>query len=124
MHSAVLYERLLQRMQRVLCPQALNRRDLAALYTPDRHSTRRQGLSIHNHLTRATLLQATAELASRYINDRFLPDKAIDILDEVGAAFRLSGTTTKRKNVTVRDVESVVSRMARIPAKRLCGEWA
>jgi ATP-dependent Clp protease ATP-binding subunit ClpA len=62
-------------------------------------------------------LQATAELASRYINDRFLPDKAIDILDEVGAAFRLSGTTTKRKNVTVRDVESVVSRMARIPAK-------
>ena len=62
-------------------------------------------------------LQATAELASRYINDRFLPDKAIDILDEVGAAFRLSGATKKRKNVTVRDVESVVSRMARIPAK-------
>ena len=62
-------------------------------------------------------LQATAELAGRYINDRFLPDKAIDILDEVGAAFRLSGTTNKRKNVTVRDVESVVSRMARIPAK-------
>ena len=62
-------------------------------------------------------IQATAELASRYINDRFLPDKAIDILDEVGAAFRLSETTPKRKNVTVRDVESVVSRMARIPAK-------
>jgi len=62
-------------------------------------------------------LQATAELASRYINDRFMPDKAIDVLDEVGAAFRLSGTEKKRKNVTVRDVESVVSRMARIPAK-------
>jgi len=62
-------------------------------------------------------IEATAELASRYINDRFLPDKAIDILDEVGAAFRLSGTVKKRKNVTVRDVESVVSRMARIPAK-------
>src|SRR5210317_49733 len=60
---------------------------------------------------------ATAELSSRYINDRFLPDKAIDILDEVGAAFRLSETTNKRKSVTVRDVESVVSRMARIPAK-------
>ena len=66
--------------------------------------------------TTAAIL-ATAELASRYINDRFLPDKAIDILDEVGAAFRLSETTKKRKNVTVRDVESVVSRMARIPAK-------
>ena len=62
-------------------------------------------------------IEATAELASRYINDRYLPDKAIDILDEVGAAFRLSGTVKKRKNVTVRDVESVVSRMARIPAK-------
>ena len=62
-------------------------------------------------------IKATAELASRYINDRFLPDKAIDILDEVGAAFRLSETTKKRRNVTVRDVESVVSRMARIPAK-------
>jgi ATP-dependent Clp protease ATP-binding subunit ClpA len=62
-------------------------------------------------------IDATAELASRYINDRFLPDKAIDILDEVGAAFRLSGSVKKRKNVTVLDVESVVSRMARIPAK-------
>ena len=62
-------------------------------------------------------INATAELASRYINDRFLPDKAIDILDEVGAAFRLSETTKKRTSVTVRDVESVVSRMARIPAK-------
>ena len=62
-------------------------------------------------------IKATAELAGRYINDRFLPDKAIDILDEVGAAFRLSETVKKRKSVTVRDVESVVSRMARIPAK-------
>ncbi len=64
-----------------------------------------------------TAIKATAELASRYINDRYLPDKAIDVLDEVGAAFRLSETTKKRKSVTVRDVESVVSRMARIPAK-------
>jgi ATP-dependent Clp protease ATP-binding subunit ClpA len=64
-----------------------------------------------------TAIKATAELADRYINDRFLPDKAIDVLDEVGAAFRLSGTKNKRQTVTVRDVESVVSRMARIPAK-------
>jgi ATP-dependent Clp protease ATP-binding subunit ClpA len=65
----------------------------------------------------ASAIRATAELAGRYINDRFLPDKAIDVLDEVGAAFRLSGIKNKRKTVTVRDVESVVSRMARIPAK-------
>ena len=58
---------------------------------------------------------ATAELAERYINDRFLPDKAIDIMDEVGSAFRMAGK--KGKTVKVRDVENVVSRMARVPAK-------
>ncbi len=58
---------------------------------------------------------ATAELADRYLNDRFLPDKAIDIMDEVGSAFRMAGKIGK--TVKVRDVEEVVSRMARVPAK-------
>ncbi len=58
-------------------------------------------------------ITATAELAQRHINDRFLPDKAIDVMDEVGAAFRLAGKTGK--TVTVRDVEAVVSSMARVP---------
>ncbi len=62
-------------------------------------------------------LQASAELASRYINDRFLPDKAIDVIDEVGAAFRMNNSGRKRKSVTVRDVENVISRMAKIPAQ-------
>jgi len=69
-------------------------------------------------------IQATAELAARYINDRFLPDKAIDVLDEVGAACRmgrLSGTTKKGRTITIRDVEKVVSRIARIPAKSSSG---
>lgn len=61
-------------------------------------------------------LEAAAELASRYINDRFLPDKAIDVIDEVGAAFRMS-TGRKRRQITVRDVEEVVSRIAKIPAR-------
>lgn len=60
-------------------------------------------------------IRATVELADRYINDRFLPDKAIDIMDEVGSAFRLAGKIGKV--VKVRDVENVVSRMARVPAK-------
>ena len=64
-----------------------------------------------------TSLQASAELAGRYINDRFLPDKAIDVIDEVGATFRLEKSGQRRKTVTVRDIENVVSRMARIPAK-------
>lgn len=58
-------------------------------------------------------LQTTAELAHRYINDRFLPDKAIDVMDEVGASFRLAGKTGK--TVSVRDIERIVSKMARVP---------
>jgi len=66
-------------------------------------------------------LQATAELAARYISDRFLPDKAIDVMDEVGAAFRLAGTARKRKTITVRDVEAVISRMTRVPVRSAAG---
>ncbi len=68
-------------------------------------------------------LKATAELAGRYLNDRFLPDKAIDVLDEVGAAFRLKEQAKGRKQriITVRDVEAVVSRMARVPASSSSG---
>jgi ATP-dependent Clp protease ATP-binding subunit ClpA len=70
----------------------------------------------------APAVKATAELASRYITDRFLPDKAIDVLDEIGAAFRLAGGQAgKRRTVTVRDVEKVVSRLARVPARSVSG---
>lgn len=58
-------------------------------------------------------IDATAELAHRYINDRFLPDKAIDVMDEVGAFFRLTGKIGKV--VGVRDVEQIVSKIARVP---------
>ncbi|MCK5232719.1 MAG: AAA family ATPase, partial [Desulfobulbaceae bacterium] len=68
-----------------------------------------------------TALKAAAELSARYINDRFLPDKAIDIIDEVGASFRLTKAEKRRKVATVRDVEDVVSKMARIPAKSASG---
>jgi len=66
-------------------------------------------------------LKATAELANRYITDRFLPDKAIDVLDEVGAAYRLARPARKGTTITVRDVEAVVSRMSRVPARRASG---
>ncbi len=58
-------------------------------------------------------IETTAELAERYINDRFLPDKAIDVMDEVGASLRLAGKTGV--TVTVQDVEDIVSKMARVP---------
>ncbi|MEW6219487.1 MAG: ATP-dependent Clp protease ATP-binding subunit ClpA [Thermodesulfobacteriota bacterium] len=69
-------------------------------------------------------IRAAAELSARYINDRFLPDKAIDVLDEIGASFRLAGQKSKRSTVTVRDVERIVSRIARVPAKSAEGSEA
>ena len=60
-------------------------------------------------------VRAMAELADRYINERFLPDKAIDVMDEVGSMFRLEGRVGSL--VRVVDVEKVVSKIARIPAK-------
>jgi ATP-dependent Clp protease ATP-binding subunit ClpA len=69
----------------------------------------------------APSLQAAVDLSLRYLNDRFLPDKAIDVMDETGAAVRLRPTTRPRKTVGVRDVEEVVARMANVPAVRATG---
>jgi len=62
-------------------------------------------------------LRAAAELAGRYINDRYLPDKAIDVIDETGASLRLKKDKRVRRIVAVRDIETVVARIARIPAR-------
>jgi ATP-dependent Clp protease ATP-binding subunit ClpA len=66
----------------------------------------------------AAALKACVDLSVRHINERFLPDKAIDVMDETGATVRLRPTARKRKTVGVRDVEMVVSRMARVPLER------
>jgi len=60
---------------------------------------------------------AAATLASKHINERFLPDKAIDVLDETGSLDRLRPEDKRLRRVTVKDVELVVSKMARIPEK-------
>jgi ATP-dependent Clp protease ATP-binding subunit ClpA len=64
-------------------------------------------------------LKAAAELSARYINDRHLPDKAIDVIDESGANLRLKPPETRPESVTVEQVESVVARIARIPPKQV-----
>jgi len=64
-------------------------------------------------------IAAAVELSARHINDRFLPDKAIDVIDEAGAIFVLSGEKNRRKSVTRRDIEEVVARIARIPSARV-----
>ena len=65
----------------------------------------------------AEAIRTAVELASRYINDRKLPDKAIDVIDEVGAAQMLLPEGKRRKMITVKDVEAIVAKIARIPPK-------
>ncbi|HKR13966.1 MAG TPA: ATP-dependent Clp protease ATP-binding subunit ClpA [Pyrinomonadaceae bacterium] len=61
-------------------------------------------------------IRVAAEMAAKYMHDRFLPDKAIDVIDEAGAALKLKPTSGK-KLVRTRDIETVVARMAKVPAK-------
>ncbi len=62
-------------------------------------------------------LRAAAELSARYINDRFLPDKAIDVIDEAGANQRLLPPSRRKKTIGVPEIEHIVSKVARIPPK-------
>ncbi len=64
-------------------------------------------------------LQTAAELAARHINDRQLPDKAIDVIDEAGARLRLKPAAERGTDVTVSMIEEVVARIARIPPKNV-----
>lgn len=68
------------------------------------------------HYTQSALV-AAAQLSSKYLHDRHLPDKAIDVIDEVGAALRLRPKSQQKKTVTAQDVESMIAKMARIPPK-------
>ena len=63
-------------------------------------------------------LKTAAELSEKYINERFLPDKAIDVIDEAGSLVRLR-TGSKRKTVGIPDVEKVISSIARVPIERM-----
>ena len=62
-------------------------------------------------------LRSAAELSQRYINDRYLPDKAIDVIDEAGASQQLLPVSKRKKTIGVHDIENIVSKMARIPPK-------
>ena len=65
----------------------------------------------------ATAVRAAAELAAKHINDRFLPDKAIDVIDEAGAAVNLFPPNKRPKTIHPKDIEVVVARMAKVPTK-------
>ncbi|HEX4909288.1 MAG TPA: ATP-dependent Clp protease ATP-binding subunit ClpA [Permianibacter sp.] len=81
-----------------------------------------KGLKTHyekHHSVRYTpaALQAAAELSAKYINDRQLPDKAIDVIDEAGASQRLLAPSKRKKVIGVHEIEDIVSKIARIPTK-------
>lgn len=76
----------------------------------------------HNVRYTAEAIKTAVELASRYINDRKLPDKAIDVIDEVGASRMLLPASKRKKTVSAKDVEAVVAMIARIPPKSVSSD--
>jgi ATP-dependent Clp protease ATP-binding subunit ClpA len=67
----------------------------------------------------SSALSSAAELAARYINDRHLPDKAIDVIDEAGAAQRILPKSRQKKVISKREIEEIVAKIARIPSKNV-----
>ncbi|HAS15404.1 MAG TPA: ATP-dependent Clp protease ATP-binding subunit ClpA, partial [Idiomarina abyssalis] len=64
-------------------------------------------------------IKAAAELSAKYINERHLPDKAIDVMDEAGASQRLLPPSKRRKTVGVSDIETIIAKIARIPEQSI-----
>lgn len=74
----------------------------------------------HHHLTYTTkALTAAAELSAKYISERKLPDKAIDVVDEAGAYQNMQPENERKRTITVGDIEMIVSKMARIPEQKV-----
>ncbi|MGD0281652.1 MAG: ATP-dependent Clp protease ATP-binding subunit ClpA [Dissulfurispiraceae bacterium] len=71
----------------------------------------------HNVTFTRNSLKAAAELSAKFINDRFLPDKAIDVIDEAGAALKLEASHRSKHTVGVAEIERVVSKIAKIPSR-------
>jgi ATP-dependent Clp protease ATP-binding subunit ClpA len=67
----------------------------------------------------ASALITAAELSARYINDRHLPDKAIDVIDEAGAAQRILPKSKQKKVITKKEIEEIIAKIARIPSKHV-----
>ena len=70
----------------------------------------------------ASALSTAAELSARYINDRHLPDKAIDVIDEAGAAQRILPKSKQKKIITPKEIEEIVAKIARIPPRNVSSD--
>jgi ATP-dependent Clp protease ATP-binding subunit ClpA len=103
---------LARRFQKIDVPEPSVEETIAILRGLKTRFEEHHGVSYENDA-----LTVAAELAAKYINDRRLPDKAIDVIDEAGANLRLKPADGRDDRVTVEMVENVVAKMARIPAK-------
>ncbi len=75
--------------------------------------------SFHKVRYTNSALKSAAELSAKYINDKYLPDKAIDVIDEAGAALRLSPSYKTKKTIGHADIEKIVAKMAMVPSKTI-----
>ena len=103
---------LARRFQKIDVPEPTLEETIAIL-----HGLKSRFEEHHGILYESGSLEVAAELAQRHINDRRLPDKAIDVIDEAGASLRLQPEAERGKQVTIELVEQIVAKMARIPAK-------
>ncbi|MFN8985716.1 MAG: ATP-dependent Clp protease ATP-binding subunit ClpA, partial [Burkholderiales bacterium] len=76
----------------------------------------------HNVKYTSTALTTAAELAAKYINDRHLPDKAIDVIDEAGAAQRIAPKSKQKKTIGKSEIEEIIAKIARIPARNVSSD--
>ncbi len=76
----------------------------------------------HNVKYSAAAIHSAAELSAKYINDRHLPDKAIDVIDEAGAAQRILPKNKQKKVITNKEIEEVVAKIAKIPPKNISND--
>ncbi len=103
---------LARRFQKIDVPEPSSEETVAILKGLKSRFEEHHGIKYDN-----SALEAAVELAVRHINDRHLPDKAIDVMDEAGANLRLQPAAKRGKRVTVRMIEAIVAKMARIPEK-------
>ena len=78
--------------------------------------------SHHNVKYTSTALTTAAELSAKYINDRHLPDKAIDVIDEAGAAQRVAPKSKQKKTIGKPEIEEIIAKIARIPARTVSSD--
>ena len=76
----------------------------------------------HNVKYTQGALSTAAELSARFINDRHLPDKAIDVIDEAGAAQRIQPKSRQKRMITTKEIEDIVAKIARVPAKTVASD--